>query len=96
MSKPYLKYMTEEDYLFHLPPYGKEIAEYWTEQCPKMCAEYEREHGKGSLYKRIQDLSEVLMSQACDLVQTGMSRPEIDEVIREQFQYEPEKAMNLT
>lgn len=90
MKATYLKYMTEEDFLFRLNVYGTEIAKYWTKFCPKMCEEYEKENGKGSLLKRIQELSRVMMDQAAELIQEGLNRPEIDEILRPMYMYQPE------
>ena len=82
-------YMTEDEF-YSLTNYGREIAVYWTTWLPKMCRRYETEHGKGSLYQRMKKLGKELTLQSMDLQDDGLNEDQADEIIREQFQYEPE------
>ena len=82
-------YMTEQEY-YSQTAYAMEIADYWTRWLPKMCRRYEKEHGKGSLYQRMKKLGKELTLQSMDLQDDGLNEDQADEIIREQFQYEPE------
>lgn len=82
-------YMTEDEF-YSLTNYGREIAVYWTTWLPKMCQVREQEHGRGSLYRRIKELGRELTHQAGELQAQGLNESQWNEILREQFQYEPE------
>lgn len=83
------KFLTEKEYL-SLLPWGREVAEYWTEYLPNMCREMQKE---GTLLKNLTKEGETLAEYEAELVHSGLALDGVREMVWErvhELQPEPD------
>ena len=73
------KFLTEEEYM-SLMPWGRRVAEYWTEFLPNMCREMKED---GTLLKTLKKKGEELADYEEQLVRSGLAPDGVSELVWE-------------
>lgn len=81
------RFMTEKEYL-SLKPWGRRVAEYWTEFLPNMCREMK---AAGELMPELRKQGERLADYEEELVRSGLALDGVSELVWERVHaYQPE------